>query len=83
MRYVTQKAAAPTKVVSMTIKSDDDMALSLLHPNHKTMVIYRSKDGMHRISAMRRSGNKTWIIMDGKVVHQTQLRQTIKSVDWA
>ena len=83
MRYVTQKAAAPTKVVSMTIKSDDDMALSLLHPNHKTAVIYTSKDGMHRISAMRRSGNKTWIVMDGKVVRQTQLRKMIGSVDWA
>ena len=77
MKNMKAHKAEPTKVVSKTITSVQDTVLDLMHPKHKTMVIYRSGDGQHRISAVRRTGDKTWILVDGKVVRTTQIRALV------
>ena len=79
----TEKKTVPTKAVTMTLSTEKEMALNLIHPAHKTMVSYWSKDGKHKISAVRRTGNKTWILMDGKVVRTTKIRELIKGINWA
>lgn len=73
----------PTKVIRMALSTPDEMALNLMHPDHKTMAVYVSKDGQHRISATRRTGNKTWLVMDGKVIRTTQIRELIRGINWA
>lgn len=77
------KLYTPTKVISMSLSTEKEMALNLMHlSTPKTMVMYRSKDGQHRISAYRRS-SKTWLVMDGKVVRTTKVRELIQGIDWA
>lgn len=75
MKYVKAHKAEPTKVVSKTIISTEGAVLDLMHPKHKTMTVYKS--GGHTISALRRTGNKTWILVDGKVVRTTQIRALV------
>lgn len=75
MKNIRTHKAEPTKVVSKTITSVQDTVLDLMHPKHKTLTVYTS--GGHTISAMRRSGNKTWILVDGKVVRTTQIRALV------
>ena len=77
MKDMKAHKAEPTKVVSKTITSVQDAVLDLMHPKHKTMVMYKSKDGQHRITAVRRTGSKTWILVDGKVVRTTQIRALV------
>ena len=74
-----QHTPAPTKMITKTIESEDDAIRDLLHPNHKTLTVYKSRDGQHRISAMRRS-NKTWLMVDGKVVRTTQMKILVRAL---
>lgn len=75
MKDMKTHKTEPTKVVSKTITSVQDTVLDLMHPKHKTITVYKS--GGHTISAMRRTGNKTWIMVDGKVVRTTQIRALV------
>ena len=76
-RHTDNKKTIPTKVEMKTISTENDMLLDLIHPKHKTMVVYQ-KNG-HTISAMRRTGSKTWVILDGRVIRPTEIKRALKA----